>query len=296
MAQKSRNYAFTHFPKENQILKNISDIDAKYVIFGSEICPVTKREHIQGYVNFHNPLTLKGAQKKLCNYKIHLEQIKGTPEENINYCKKDGNFQELGNPPEKGIRNDLERIKKSIEEDNNTRMITLINEASNYQSIRMAELLLKFKEKPRQIKEITNLWYYGKDSKERAWADFDDDVYVPVNNKWWDGYDAHQTVIIDILNESDLKMLDRLTDKFPFRVETKGGSRQAKYTRIIFTSEDHPRTLGVNKKILNRFKEFKGPPGTEVWGNTNPDLGGDCHCETPEIISDYELRRIAGFL
>ena len=108
MAQKARSYAFTHFPSETQVLKEIDNIDCKYIIFGEEICPTTKREHTQGYVYFHNPLTLKGAQAKLCNYKMHMEQIKGTECENVTYCMKDGNFQERGSPPQQGgTRNDL---------------------------------------------------------------------------------------------------------------------------------------------------------------------------------------------
>ena len=173
-------------------------------------------------------------------------------------------------------------------------MSGLIEVASNYQGIRMAELLLRYRERPRPIQDIEVLWYYGEMAKTNAWWGHAEQVYTPVSMKWWDGYDAHKIVVIDNIIKEDLRYLNRLTDKFPFRAETKGGSRQVQYTRIIFASEVHPRLLGVKNKILNRCEIIEAP-GTEVGGSTDPDFLNDCDCFEPEEISDAELNRITGW-
>lgn len=61
----------------------------KYII-GEEIGEDKKTPHLQGYVHFESrcrPLELKDLPKK-----IHWEKCKGTEEENINYCSKDGKY------------------------------------------------------------------------------------------------------------------------------------------------------------------------------------------------------------
>lgn len=100
----SRNWCFTHYEDENQSLKD--DIECVYLILGKEICPTTNRPHLQGYVHFKNALTWKGAQKRLCNYKMHVEIMKGTHDEAIEYCMKDGDYDEFGERPLQGKRND----------------------------------------------------------------------------------------------------------------------------------------------------------------------------------------------
>lgn len=51
--------------------------------------------HLQGYVEFKNPLSLQSLKK--INTKIHWERTRGSKEQNIEYCSKDGvihsNFQ-----------------------------------------------------------------------------------------------------------------------------------------------------------------------------------------------------------
>lgn len=176
---------------------------------------------------------------------------------------------------------------------------------SGYQGMKMAELLMKYKEEPRKIGKIQCLWFWGKNSEIAAWqsgmgSGFQ--VYTPINNKWWDGYDGHKTVLFtdeDIITKLNVK---KITGPFPFRVETKGGSRQVKYDRVIFASDLHPITLGIDRKILqNRFEIVEA--GNEVKGNTNLDFLGDdyipdeihlCECKDIDIgyLGSDELAKI----
>lgn len=114
MNSKSRSWCFTHFDNINNKLNNI--IECKYLILGKEICPNTKKEHIQGFVYFTNPISFRGCQKRLSNYCIHVEIMKGSLDQAIDYCKKEGNFVEEGEKPEikNGRRNDYVRMLELV--------------------------------------------------------------------------------------------------------------------------------------------------------------------------------------
>lgn len=61
-------------------------------------------------------------------------------------------------------------------------------------------------------------------------------------SKWWQGYDAHEDVIIDDFRGEwwPLTWMLALLDSTECRVECKGGSRQFKPRRVYITSIEHP--------------------------------------------------------
>ena len=54
----------------------------------NEICPKTKKEHIQGYLEVSKNIRISGLKK--LNESAHWTKAKGTAEHNITYCSKDG--------------------------------------------------------------------------------------------------------------------------------------------------------------------------------------------------------------
>lgn len=72
---------------------------AKYIIYGFETGE-QGTEHIQGYVYYKNSQVLKTVKKHFP--RAHLEVAQGTPQQNFNYCSKDGQFYELGTLPVQG--------------------------------------------------------------------------------------------------------------------------------------------------------------------------------------------------
>lgn len=109
---QSRNWCFTSFEKSEPVW----DLGkaTKYLIFGKEICPETKRQHWQGYVEFNNAKTISATQKALAIGKAHVESRRGTPLEAANYCKKDGDFKEFGQISNQGERKDLKVVRDEI--------------------------------------------------------------------------------------------------------------------------------------------------------------------------------------
>lgn len=72
----------------NDILKYSSNSSKIYII-GKEIGE-NNTPHLQGYINLKTKSRLT-ALKKL-NKRIHWEKVKGSEEQNLAYCSKDGNF------------------------------------------------------------------------------------------------------------------------------------------------------------------------------------------------------------
>jgi len=84
--------------------------------------------------------------------------------------------------------------------------------------------------------------------------------------EWWEGYDAHEEVIIDDMRKDFLKFhhLLKLFDRYPYRVQFKGGSRQFLAKTIIVTTCYSPEEMFNNRediqqllRRINTIKQFK---------------------------------------
>lgn len=85
-----------------------------YLVAGQEI-GTEGTPHIQGYVVLAKKLSLAGVKKLLP--RAHLEQARGTPQENYNYCsKQDKEPLELGERPESPQTLGGAAIKRKYEE------------------------------------------------------------------------------------------------------------------------------------------------------------------------------------
>ena len=116
---RMRNYCFTFYPDvtddrfeemNNIVTSNIYS----YCIFGLEVCPETKKDHFQGYMEFNKKTTISSLKKIFPTTKF-LER-RGTQNQAIDYCKKEqGEIFEFGEKKEQGVRNDLNDIKELLD-------------------------------------------------------------------------------------------------------------------------------------------------------------------------------------
>ena len=60
-----------------------------FLAYQREICPTTKKEHWQGYVQFRKVVSLNAAQFMTGCKDQHMEPTYGTPEQNLQYCSKE---------------------------------------------------------------------------------------------------------------------------------------------------------------------------------------------------------------
>lgn len=112
-----RNWMFTSFKDEAPFFTS----KMWYQIYQREICPTTKKEHWQGYVECSYPMTLQTIKNHLGDKACHLEPRKGTQQQAIDYCSKDDTRKPGTKPITNGIsknqgsRSDLNSIVEAIE-------------------------------------------------------------------------------------------------------------------------------------------------------------------------------------
>lgn len=89
----------------------------------------------------------------------------------------------------------------------------------------------------------------GVGKSRRAWyeAGIERTYAKDPRSKWWCGYRDQINIVMDEFRGSiDISHMLRWTDRYPFTVETKGGSKPAKFTSIWITSNLHPRDWYVD--------------------------------------------------
>ena len=251
--QKSvRSWCFTYYPvDESQDLKwfkNLSQCKKiRYFVMGREHCPTTGRLHFQGYISWKNGKKFHPAKKWFGLDKINIRPAKGDDLQNQTYCSKENLQIEIGEPLAQGKRSDITRVIDILKETSS--MGEALDQVHNYQACRHGELYLKYKEKKRPVQPINIIWIYGSSGRGKTRKVYDDnsgnDIFTPTSYKWWEGYDSHSIVLIDDFRRDFCKFheLLKLTDIYPFRVETKGGSRQAQFKTLYITAPYSPTAM-----------------------------------------------------
>jgi len=232
-----------------------------YLIIGKEVGELGT-PHLQCCLYKESKVGFNGLKKR--NPRAYLKPIYASVEANTKYCSKGGDFVVFGVPPKQGKRNDLEEVKKILKETGKVEKV--VESASNYQQIRMAECIVKYIEPKRTWKPYV-VWVYGESGRGKTRLAYEKtkDPYRKSNStaQWWDGYDGHEDVIIDDIKEAEMKIylqLLELLDRYETRVQTKGGTRQFLAKKIYCTSIWHPSYLfgsfNEAQEILRRIDEI----------------------------------------
>ena len=235
---ETRNWCFTINNYTQADTPNTDDYD--YLICGKEI-GLDGTDHIQGFFRLPKKKRLPAVKKLMP--RAHLEPKRGTYKQAIDYCKKDGVFQEWGTEPidpaskkncdwdayyDACVENRPDDIPKSVR-------------FRHYHKVQ--RIIQDNPVKPPDLKERHNYWVYAP-------TDFGKSTYVRMRwpclydkgpNKWWIGYKGQENVLLDDFSPKQCYHLGwyfkRWCDKFSFPMETKGGGRQIRPKRIIVTSQ-----------------------------------------------------------
>lgn len=249
--QKLRNWCFTSYEEQcPEFHENM-----RYLICGKEICPTTGRQHWQCYTYLKNQQTWN-AVKKILGDK-HFEACKGSPEANIKYCSKDKNFQEFGEKPSQGKRNDINELVQRIEQDGVTsEQILMENPLMYHMYGRTLEKAEDIVSRKKYRTEMTiGYWYWGPTGCGKSHTAFEgytpETHYVlPLNDHgWWDGYRHQDTVIInDFRGEIKYNELLQMVDKWVYPVARRGREPlQFTSKKVIITSSLPPDKI-YNKR------------------------------------------------
>lgn len=265
---RSRDFVFTTNNWTQDHIELLSTIDCVYVVYGKETGE-SGTPHLQGYIRFKNPKSMSTVIKAMPG--SHIEIKKGTPQQAIDYCKKDGDFTERGEAPktqeDKGTAGgdaQKRRYEEAFQAAKDGRMEDipadlLTRHYATYKKIRM-----DYATKPNPLEELANEWVYGPTGtgKTRAAHEAHPDAYIKkANTKWWDGYQGQDVVIIDDFDKYHVALGYELKiwgDHNAFPAETKGSTSLIRPKKIIVTSNYHPSEIWQDEQtlqpILRRFK------------------------------------------
>nr|QKV51262.1 putative replication associated protein [Crucivirus sp.] len=111
--KRTRRFCFTINNYTDDDWTDIDELKVRYLCYECEIGE-SGTPHIQGYVIFHDPHSIKNVAKMLKRAAIFV--AKGTTEQNRTYCSKEdnGTFEEFGEIPKQGQRNDKLKMIDTI--------------------------------------------------------------------------------------------------------------------------------------------------------------------------------------
>lgn len=125
------NYTDMDIVTLNNIKDNMKDYNVNKIGWNLEVAPTTGMEHIQGFITFRSVRTMKGVKKVLGNNSVHLEVMRGSIKDNIEYCSK-STSRKAGTEPvlavedNQGSRTDIISTRDSIR--NNGLKSTILND------------------------------------------------------------------------------------------------------------------------------------------------------------------------
>lgn len=231
-----------------------------YAIACKEIAPSTGHEHIHCYIQFNNSTQL--AVSKIQG--AHIEVCRGSPQQNVEYIKKDGNIiwetgklRLAGNPTIRDIKNmSVDEIDELPWQMRNTAM-KIKDEQANDIDIEEWH------------KEIKVYWIYGPSGvgkTERAKQIVRDNAatygktinVVKYTNTFWNGIGNAKIAIYDDFRDSHMPPSEFINfiDYNMHTLNIKGGQKQNNYSLIIITSVQHPQYIYSNMRDSEPRKQW----------------------------------------
>ncbi len=226
--------------------------------------------HLQGYCVFINRVRLTQAKKIWP--RAHLEMKRGTPLEAMEYCKKDGDWDEWGKIPKgPGEREKADwQTYYEMAKDGDLEDIPAVYRIRYYHAFK--RIRQDNPPEPEDLKTKLNYWVlapsqHGKSTYARKRWGPKSNLFDKAPNKWFTGYKGEDNILLDDFGPKQCRYLGwymkRWADLFSFPMETKGGGTQIRPKHIIVTSqytieqcfEDEFERIAIE----NRFTVIKLP-------------------------------------
>lgn len=246
--------------------------------------------HYQGYVEFTTAKRL--STLKNINPHAHFEVRRGSRQQAIEYCMKDDTRVPGNTPIIIGTLPDFTQTKEDKKKKTSMAVKELIDEGKDdryianeyfgyyiqsYRGLTQYRLLLS---NERDFKTVVTVIYGPTGTGKSHWCyKHLKDPYWKVKGQWWDGYHNQGVVVIDeFYGWLKYDEMLRLLDRYPYKVEVKGGYVQFNSKLIFITSNKKPdewynqpdishltrriENIWEKPTISNDFITHKGVPPT----------------------------------
>ena len=264
---KARAYQLTlnEVEKYEGVINYLKSLKYRYIVSAKEKAPSTGHEHIHIYIQFKSPREL--SIKKCLG--AHIEKCRGTPKQNQDYIKKDGDIiDELG---ELASNEDtqfpkIEQVKKMAKNEREQLPIQYYNIVQKIN----AEEDKKIKGDNYYKGNIEVYWYWGESGsgktrravKEIGDAEFNE---VKYDGNFWHGVQEDcEIALYDDFRDSHMKPTELINfiDYNRHVMNVKGSTVRNNYKKIYITTLQNPEEIYKNvpeetkRQWLRRIKEI----------------------------------------
>lgn len=222
---RARDYCFTLNNPSYEEVTGLSTIVCKYICYGEEVGE-SGTPHLQGFLQFQTPKSLKYAKKQIP--RAHFEPRRGTPDEARTYCMKDGKFTERGTFSKgQGARTDVTEVCTALRTQPYDQVVSQYEGFSLYHSKSMLTFYNIVHKPPLTDYRIRDVhWYHGPTGSGKTRKAYELAVGRPAwracgGLEWFDGVDSTTEVcILDDYRDSwgRFDLLLRLLDGYPVSV------------------------------------------------------------------------------
>lgn len=260
---RNRNFCFTHNNYPDTLLED--ELACKYIGYAKEIAPTTGTPHLQGWVSFENAKTLSAVRRLLPG--CHIVVMRGTFEENDDYCSKSATMTHRGIKPQGRNTNGVKEIER-WEVARNLAKEGKFDEIDADICLRcystLKNIYKDYQVKPAPV-DVKCFWIHGLTGTGKSHCvetAFPDCYKKSMDDlKWFDGYNDEDVVYLEDFDIYQVKwggMLKRLADKWPMQASIKGAMKYIRPRMVIVTSNYPPDRIWTDSATLGplerRFK------------------------------------------
>jgi hypothetical protein len=256
--------------------------DIKCWVIGLEKGEETNRWHLQCYFGFNQRRNLRWVSQNIYRGACPSEKetirfgiANGSPQENFDYCSKEGEFQCDGEfSGGQGTRNDLASLRERAEqtagdpdallglyEHHFGSMCRYGRGIKEYQQLVLEKQRREAGFKPPKVYAFIGKSKTGK--SRRAYYEASRDygakhIFIKSYGSWYDGYRGHKAVIINEFtgNGIPLSEFQQITDGYPYRVPIKNSHHVWWPDVIYITSNVHPDDWWTEARQLAKNAEI----------------------------------------
>lgn len=249
--KRFRRFVFTLNNYSDKEYSDVCSLDCTWMIVAKE-SGENGTPHLQGAVILGKQLRLLQIKRLPGFGRAHIEEMRGSPSDSVTYCtKQDPKPFSKGTLPHPGKRNDLHSVVARIQSGESLRDLA--------QDVEGGAAIVKFHKGLTILRSLTSaprdpkcpprvFWIHGKTGTGKTRSVFElgerlfsaADIYMSSTMRWFDGYHGQPFVIFDDFRSKHVEFatLLRLTDRYPYTVEFKGGSVDWRPQFIFFTTPE----------------------------------------------------------